>query len=230
MAARHALALLIIAASGLGVLACADAAPQAHSTAPSTVSGLLLSKPKDIAATRRQELGDYDDDEWTGRSDGDSDDKLTVDGDGDLDGGRGHYDADDQSFRAFGHVASASDRRAITALVKRYYTIAAAGDGTDACALIYAPLARGYPEELGELGARYLHGLKSCSAILSRMFEPNRALLAAYRSRLDINAVRVSNGIGFAFLTFRGRPTRKMEVIKERGKWKMYAALDSELP
>lgn len=229
--ARRAPVLLLLVACGLGALACAHAASPTGPSAGSAGPGRPpVSKARDLAATQRRQLGDYDDDEWTGRSDQDNDDKPTVDGDGDLDGGRRRYDADDQSYRTFGHAATASDRRAISALVRRYYAIAAAGDGAAACASIYVRLARSYPEALGEFGARYLRGLRTCPAILSRMFEPNRALLATYRARLQIGAVRVSKDIGLAFLTFRGLPTRKMEVIRERGTWKMYAALDSEMP
>lgn len=230
-ATRRTLTLVLLAATSLGILACAEAASKIGPATPTPpLVQPLVSKAKDIAATRRRELGDYDDDEWTGSSDNDGDDKPTVDGDGDLNDGHGRYDADDRSFRAFGHIATPRERHAIIALVKSYYAIAARGDGASACALIYVPLARNYPEELGEFGPRYLHGLKTCPAILSRMFEPNRLLLRRYRARLQVEAVRVASGIGIAFLTFKGLPTRKMEVIKEGGRWKMYAALDSELP
>ena len=224
---RPAIALLAV---GVCVSACAQAPLRSTPGAATGTRQAAVSSPRDLAAVRRGQLGDYDEDEWTGQSDKDNDDELTVDGDGDTDGGRGHYDADDRSFTTFGRPAGAGDRRAIVSLVKRYYTIAAAGDGTRACALIYAPLASGYPEELGEFGARYLRGLKTCATILSRMFEPNRSLLATYAARLRVGAVRVSGGIGLAFLTSEEMPTRKMETIREAGRWRMYAALDSELP
>jgi hypothetical protein len=178
-------------------------------------------------------VGDYDDDDYgLARSDGDNDDDhQPADSDNDHDSNNVHYyDGDDRSVRNFGHRASPTDRRQIGQLVKNYYAIAVAGDGAKACSLIFLPLANAFPRSLGEAGPHYLHGLKSCPAILSRMFELNHQLLIAYVATLEVTDVRRSGPIGLAVLHFMALPGRQVEVIRDHGSWMMYAPLDNELP
>src|SRR6185312_6680543 len=70
------------------------------------------------------------------------------DTDGDIDSlGKSPYDSDNDAIPAFGQPAGPADRRAIIALVRRYYAAAAAGNGIKACAMLYTLTEESMVEE-----------------------------------------------------------------------------------
>jgi len=156
-------------------------------------------------------------------------------GDGDVDDGPDHRDEDNYSLRHYGHAAGTAQRRAIAALVRRYYTAGAAGNGAAACALIYSGLA-GSPG-LGEAAeAVYpvapsvppLRG-QSCARIMSLLFAEDHRRLAADRASVVVTGVRVKGGRGWVLLGFRTTPERLFPLRRERGAWKLEALLDREM-
>jgi len=152
--------------------------------------------------------------------------RLKVDADNDNDNpGRSHYDEDDNAIVYLGHAASAADRRAITALIKRYYQAAAASDGVTACALIYSLMAESVAEE-------YRPALRggSCGEVMSKLFARNHRLLAGEVATLRVTIARVKDKRGMAVLTFGKMREARMPLYREHGAWKIGALLDLRIP
>jgi len=143
------------------------------------------------------------------------------DNDGDGDGG-----GDDERW---GHAAAAGDRRAVVALVKRYYAVAAAGNGSEACSLLYSLFAEEVPEVYGEPpGEPALRG-KTCAIVTSKLFKQRRRRLSVQRASLEVVGVRVRGLRGLALLRFKGKPERDIPVHRERRMWKIDALIDGGL-
>jgi hypothetical protein len=152
---------------------------------------------------------------------------TALDADGDHDGVAGRrYDSDDSGVVGFGSVAGPQDSAAITALLKRYYAIAAKGDGAVGCSLMYSVFAEAIVEDYGTpLGPRALKG-KTCAAVMSRLFEQEHKQLVEKAKTLRVASVRVSGRRGIAFLMFTGSTNRYISVQRERNNWKLDALLD----
>lgn len=141
------------------------------------------------------------------------------DRDGDSDNNNDDY--------AYGHPASAADKRAVTALVKRYYTAAAAGNGARACSLIYSLFAEDIPEVYGEPpGPPALRG-STCATVMSKLFRQNHHQLMVDLAELKVTDVRVKRRHALALLGFKTTPPRDIRVHRERGAWKIDEVLDS---
>jgi hypothetical protein len=177
--------------------------------------------------------GDYDSDDYNNvahSGDGDNDDSKPQDRDNDSDNTTGSYYDRDDTARRFGHAARASDKQAITALVRRYYAAAVAEDGAAGCSMIIAAVAKSVPEDLGRPpGPPYLRGT-TCPAVVSKLFKQNRRQLAAYATALEVTSVRVEHDNGVAILGFKALPGRQVRLAREGGVWRFEALLDSELP
>ena len=162
---------------------------------------------------------------------------LREDDDGAEDEGRDHEDIhDDYSIRKYGHGANEVDDQAVTALVKRYYAAAAAGDGAMGCSLMLASLAN--ESDLGEAaegayppapGAPVLRG-ESCGQIVSLLFKEDHERLAADSATMVVIGVRIKRDRGLALLGFRTMPERYIPVQRERGVWRIDSLLDKEIP
>lgn len=217
------LGLIAIVSVGLGATGCGGA---------STSARVTHGTPK-AAATQPKYFADYDPDDYaSGVSDADNDDiKGPKDRDNDADNKTGsYYDDDDKSIRAFGHAAGAADRRAITALVKRYFTLAAAGDGSRACSLLHPALAKAVPESYGQPpGPAYLRG-KTCAQVITKLFMRDHEQLNAYLGNLEVTGVRLDRNRGLAVLRFARLPGRQIQVEREHKTWKIGELLDRELP
>jgi hypothetical protein len=146
-----------------------------------------------------------------------------VKSDNDNDGDNGEDDFN------WGQAASAADSQAATALVKRYYAVAAAGDGAMACALIYSIFAEEISEVYGQPpGPAALRG-KTCAAVMSKLFKQERQQLIVDNATLEVARVRVKEKRGLVLLSFKGMPQRNIPVHRELGAWKIDALLDSGL-
>lgn len=139
-------------------------------------------------------------------------------------------DDDNSAVRNYGNPATAPDWRAVTALLERYYVTALRGEGSSACAMIAPGLARAVPLDYGKLGPSYLHGGKTCAAVLTLLFRHEHRRLAASVPRLAVRSVRVEGEDGLALLAFGKMPEREIQVLREGVAWKMGALLDGELP
>jgi hypothetical protein len=149
--------------------------------------------------------------------------------DADLDSDSYPGEADDDNNHVFGHPASAADRRAIAALVERYYAAAAAGDGAAACSLLYSFFAESVAEDYGQaVGGSSTPGA-TCAAVISKLFAQRRRLLKADSATLKVAAVRIRGKRGSVLLSFDGQPPRHyLQVHTELGAWKVEAMLDNE--
>lgn len=131
----------------------------------------------------------------------------------------------------FGHEATEPERRAIVALVKRYYAIALAGNGARACTMIYSTLAESVPEDYGSNeppGPPYMKGA-TCPVVLDGMFKYFHAQLAVEVPLLRVTHVRLLQHQGTALLSFGDLPEREILVKRESHTWRMDALLDREL-
>ncbi|HEY5194248.1 MAG TPA: hypothetical protein VIJ39_10310 [Solirubrobacteraceae bacterium] len=223
---RHSALTVVLALICQGFVACGGAG---SGTSSSTVHhGVGV-------ASRQLVVGDYDDDDfYPGRYDDadKDDDPRPRDRDGDTDNKSGsYYDGDDDAIRDFGHAASTNDRRAVESLVTRYFTAAAAEDGSAACPLITSPLARSVPAILGHHppGPAYASG-STCAEVMSKVFKQNHRQLAAEASILKVTGVRLRRNHGWAVLGFETLPGRDFRIAREVGVWKVQVLLDEELP
>jgi hypothetical protein len=133
--------------------------------------------------------------------------------------GRSYHDSDDKVILHFGHPANAADRRAITALVNRYYAAAAAEDGATACALSFSILAESLPEDFGHApGPLFLRGANTCTAVLTRIFTHNHA---QFVELFKMTGARVEGNEGRVLLGSTTKPASFNEVKRERGVWKI---------
>jgi hypothetical protein len=142
-------------------------------------------------------------------------------------------DEDDTLIRGFGHPASAADRQAVAALVKRYYAAAASGDSAAACALTFAGLAKS-ANFVGATAEDYepvpgrsppLRG-KSCIAVMSVLTKERHEELVADIDTLVVVGVFVRGAHGLAYLGFGTTGERFILVERERGTWKVDGLFD----
>lgn len=212
---RLLLLFLTSAFIGVGVTACGDGHdPGSSPQALSDVAGAGLAGARSSASATSP--GGY------------------LKGDEDSDGDAYSYD-DDHTIRAYGHRASTIDKLAIAALVKRYYAVAAAGDGAEGCSLLLPRLKK--EANLGEvaevtyppaLSIPPLHG-KSCARIMSLLFKEDHKRLTVESTTQQITAVRVKRDRGLALLGFPTMPERYLPVQRDGGAWKIDALLDDEI-
>ena len=156
-----------------------------------------------------------------------------TDRDQDNDVGAGRYDdANNNVVFDYGRAASKADRRAITALIKHYYTLAAAGDGAKACSMLYITLSESVAEDYGRgsPGPTYLRQGTTCPSVMDLLFKHYHGKLLAELPQLKVIAVRLNHRQGLAILSFGPLPERRISVREQRQEWKLASLLDSELP
>jgi len=165
-----------------------------------------------------------------GRTASDAIARRDADRDDDF-GAAPHDDISHKDELSFGRAATPDDKRAITALVKRYYATALAGDGSLACSMVYSALAEVVSEDYGSsAGPAYMRGAKSCSAGLTDVFQHYHGQLGIEVPRLRVDRVRVHERHGLALLSFGSLPEREITLMREGSVWKLAAFLDHELP
>ena len=210
----------------LGVTACANSS---HKRAMSSTT------VAEAMPTERTITGDYDNDDYgtaaASYGDADNDEHKATDQDNDSDNSSGSaFDRDDETIRDFGHAADSADKRAITALIERYYSLAVAQDGAAGCLMIVPSLARSVPEDIGRPpGPPYLRG-DTCAAVLSKAFKVNRRQLTAYSASLRVTVVRVLRDRAVVIFGFNALSGRLFRLLREGGVWKLESLLDGELP
>jgi hypothetical protein len=133
----------------------------------------------------------------------------------------------DDDIPAYGHEAPAGEKQTITALVKRYYAAAGAGDGKTACSLLYTPLAKSVPEDYGKPpGPTYSRG-KTCAVVMSKTFRhlpgPRADITAT-----EVTDVRIYHDHGFAELRSKTMPKGEIFIERQNGSWKIGATVGRE--
>jgi hypothetical protein len=196
--------------TGTGTGACGSGKRRSSATRPSTTTATATTTASTTA------LQDY----------------TKVDSDKDNDIGLAASDDANASILNYAHAASAADRRAITALVERYYAVAAAGDGAKACSMLYITLAEAVVEDYGHrsAGPSYLSQGTTCPAVMALLFKHLHSQLVAELPLLKVRRVRLDKRHGFAILSFGRLPERKISIREQRHTWKIDAPLDDELP
>ncbi|MFZ2114908.1 MAG: hypothetical protein WAU77_14390 [Solirubrobacteraceae bacterium] len=156
------------------------------------------------------------------------------DQDGDIDRlTQSRYDDDNDAIPGFGQPADAADRRAIVALIKRYYIAAAAGDGAKACSMQYALTAELLVEEHHRgKGPASLRG-GTCARIMSKLLaQHHRELAEDVSGGYRVLAVQVHLNQGYALVRFAAprelHELRELRMLvhREHGGWKMDRPLD----
>lgn len=159
-------------------------------------------------------------------------DYTKADGDKDNDNIAAPYDdTNNNEILDYARAASPADKQAVAALIKRYYTAAAAGDGAKACSMLYVTLAEAVPEDYGKSppGQPYMQG-NTCPAVMTLLFKHLHNQLTVELPLLKVTRVRLDQHHGLAVLSFGKMPERQISVHRERHTWKIEALLDSELP
>jgi hypothetical protein len=146
----------------------------------------------------------------------------------DRDNDDDHNDDDEPTLR-YGHNASAAERRQIVALVTRYFTAAAAGNGAAGCLTLAPAIAETFSEE-NRLSPQL--GRKKCAAVLSSLYKQNHPLLVEKRRTLRVTSVRVQGDYALAILYFPAIPFPEVRLIDARrtdGSWGLVELLDGKL-
>lgn len=149
-------------------------------------------------------------------------------GDGTSDSTGGQYDADDAPLLHFGRRASSSERRAVTAIIKRYFQSAVEGDGAAGCGLLAATIVRTAPKDDG--GATASQSPPSCPVFITRLFALYRREVAIVKARLSVRKVLVKGNQGEALLGLPKKIEIYIPVIRERGTWKIDQLFDAGMP
>jgi hypothetical protein len=141
-----------------------------------------------------------------------------------------YFDSDDLKPQDFPIQASPADIRAVTALIKRYFAAAAAGDGVTGCSLIYSLFEETIVETYGQppAGPPALRG-RTCAVVLSKLFKSSHGQLAAEVRTLEVAGLRLDGNRGLALLRYHNIHGRRIEVHRERGAWKIDAVIDTEI-
>jgi ketosteroid isomerase-like protein len=127
-----------------------------------------------------------------------------------------------------GARASRSDRLAIAALVKRYYTAAAAEDGAQACAMLSADIVAGLSEEPQSSSSPTRQS--ACAVALSRVYKTQHRLLEEDDvSTMVIADVRINHDVATAIVGFRSMPVGSLRLRRQKGAWKIDAILDDRM-
>jgi hypothetical protein len=158
-------------------------------------------------------------------------DYTKTDRDKDNDIRSPYDDTNNNSLLKFGSAANTSDRRAITALLKRYYAAATTQDGAKACSMIYSTLAEAVPEDYGVSppGPPYMRGT-TCPRVITLLFKHFHDQVVADNAALKVTQVRLNDRQGLALLSFGTMPERQIHLTREGHIWKIASLLDSELP
>jgi hypothetical protein len=207
---RPLLVLLASVLLALAANACGSTTKVVGSTPSSSGSGSTREAPTSVPS-HSEPPGSY----------------LKWDGDK-PDDGSGQRGNDDPPFlKSYGAPARATDRRAVSALVKRYYVAAAAENGATACSLLTSALANSVAAGVGQPtpGAG-----SNCASSMSLLLKQQHQVLAAREpATMVVIGVYVKGDLGLALLGFRRTPESTIIVEREAHVWKIDALFDSEL-
>jgi len=135
----------------------------------------------------------------------------------------------DENIPAFGHEASPGDRRAVTALVKRYYAAVVAADGRTACSLLSPSVAKGIAEDYGQPpGPPYARG-KTCPVVMAKIFKNQPGYPTAFVGTA-VTDVRIYRDRGFALLRSKATPSGEIFLEREHGAWTIGVPIGRERP
>ncbi len=230
MPGRGLLASLAIVVLSVGACACGSSGKSTVAVSQAAGSG------GEEAGTHYLNDGDNDpssdndgDDESPGEADDDNDYQL----DHPNPKNHSYHDSDDghvgidRRVLDFGHAADATDTRAVSAAVQRYYSLAAADNGTAACQLMISSLAGALVEDYANApGPSYLRGANSCQAVLSRVFKREHAQVT---HAFVVTGVLIEGNSAVALMGSTEMPASDIRMQREGGVWKVTSLLGSPL-
>ena len=120
-----------------------------------------------------------------------------------------------------------AEQHAIAGIVKRYYGYGVAGDGAAACALLLSAFARSVPESYGGGGPSYLHGAKTCAAVVEGLFKHFGDELTEAPT---VFAVRVAGEEAQVVLASRKLRASHISLLRQGGSWEVQELIGSPLP
>jgi hypothetical protein len=229
--ASSTFALALLTGLSMFVGACGHANKSDDSTSSVASSDIAT---RAVPSTGRLEGDEDDDDEASAAGTATVHAQHDNDADGDNDSpskeNKSYRDKDDRAFTTWGLPADVRDERAVASLVKRYYGIAAVGDGAKACALTYVLFAEAIPEDYGQPpGPPALRG-KTCAEVLTKLFRLEQGKLVAENASIRVTGVRVRGNQGRALLGFATAPASYLQMHRERGVWRVVGPLAVTLP
>jgi hypothetical protein len=141
----------------------------------------------------------------------------------DRDNDSDHND-DDEGTLGYGHLAGAADRQAIDALVRRYFTDAAAESGARACALLTPFVAERVVEVNGHTAT--LRG-KTCAIVMTKLFRQHHRDLVGKSANLQVMRIGVQSDKSLVALDFPEIPeVRQIAMRRYNGRWTVLQLLD----
>jgi len=222
--------LLVVTVAGCGGASLRT--PTVRTAASATSTAATTPTAVRAAAPRGRLEGDEDDDDTIANTTHGG--LLDTDADSDNDSkaaqNKSYHDADDRAELVWGHGAGAHDAREIVALIKRYYSFAAARNGTRGCELIYPLFAKAIPEDYGQPpGPPALRG-KTCPEVMTKLYRQERGHLGQDAATLRVTSVRALRGQALAFVGFATTPAGYIDVRLDRGRWTIDGVLVKALP
>jgi hypothetical protein len=141
--------------------------------------------------------------------------------------GSGRHDPDNDQSSSFGMPATVAQQRTFEAAIRRYYAVAAAGDGAHACSLLYWLAAEKLVNEQqqGRLGPA-----RSCARLAAAQFDARHAELREDARELTLAEARVRERRAVALVIFAARRERLVPLHLEGSTWKMDVLLDAGAP
>lgn len=125
-----------------------------------------------------------------------------------------------------GVPAKAEVRHAVTALLQRYYALARAGNGKAACAMLAPKVAQAIVLDHGRGGPPYEHSAKTCTEVMTRLFEHRRSELSA---PVEVTGVLVKGEFAYALLGSRKIPAGFQAVTPTAHGWRVVGILDGPI-
>lgn len=148
---------------------------------------------------------------------------IQLDEDGDIDsrGQGGRYDTDNDATLTWGPTASAATRKAVLAVIKRYYELAKAGDGAAACTTLDPLMVEMIVEARSGGGEAKSPPGSTCTQIMSSYFrERHRQLVEDLASFRPI-VVQQHGNRALALMNFAANRQWQVLVRRKHGVWQM---------
>jgi hypothetical protein len=141
----------------------------------------------------------------------------------------GPIDPDDDARLNFGHAASARETRKFMALVRRYFTAAAAGDGAKACSMLYFVVIR--TTVVDEDG--HMLGLRrgtTCAVVMSKLLKLQHRQVLSYLESLKAVRIRTDGIDTYIIRRVPAFPTAHVFSLRHDGRvWKIGQPLDEPI-
>ena len=150
-----------------------------------------------------------------------------LDGDNDIDTLGSGPDYDNDAVLGYGPPADTADRRVIVSLLKRYYAVAAAGDGAKACSMLDPLVAEEIVEEHHNgKGPSSLRG-STCAQIISKLFKRHHRELAKDVAEFRVTTMELRGNRGLVLMPYSTANETQVIVRRDNGVWRMDEPIDN---